>query len=72
MTKFPALKPKQVIRVLERAGFCFIRQKGSHRLYVKNEIGITVPYHNKDFKPKTLHHIIKQSGLSIEEFLELL
>ena len=72
MIRVPALKPKQVIRVLERAGFCFTRQKGSHRLYIKDKIGVIVPYHNKDLKRKTLHHIIKQSGLSTEEFLDLL
>ena len=72
MAKLPALKPKEVIKVLERAGFSFVRQKGSHRIYVKGNIGITVPYHNKDLKKGTLRHIIKQSGLTVEKFLKLL
>jgi predicted RNA binding protein YcfA (HicA-like mRNA interferase family) len=33
---------------------------------------VTVPYHGKDLKPRTLASIIEQSGLSVEEFLELL
>jgi predicted RNA binding protein YcfA (HicA-like mRNA interferase family) len=49
-----------------------VRQKGSHRIYVKGNIGITIPYHNKDLKKGTLRAIIKQSGLSVEEFLKLL
>ena len=61
----------EVIKALERAGFILVRQKGSHRIYVKNRLGVTVPYHNKDLKPKTLKHIIKQSGLEIEEFIKL-
>lgn len=72
MPKLPPLKPKQVIKILEKAGFSFVRQKGSHRIYVKGNIGITIPFHNKEMKRGTLRHIIKQAGLTIEEFLKLL
>lgn len=71
MIRLPALKPREVIRALERAGFRFERQKGSHRIYVKGNIGITVPYHNKDLKIGTLRHIIEQSGLEAKQFLDL-
>jgi predicted RNA binding protein YcfA (HicA-like mRNA interferase family) len=71
MPKLPVLKSKEVIKTLERAGFCFTRQKGSHRIYIKNNIGITIPCHNKKLKKGTLRHIIKQSGLTVEEFLKL-
>lgn len=72
MVKLPSLKPKEVIKVLEKAGFSFIRQKGSHRIYIKNNIGITIPLHNRDLKKGTLRHIIKQVSLTTEEFLKLL
>ena len=72
MPKLPVLKPREVIAALERAGFLFERQKGSHRIYVKGNVGVTVSYHSKDLKPKTLKHIIKQSGLEFSEFLKLL
>ena len=72
MPKLPALKPREVIKALVRAGFVFIRQKGSHRVYMKRNVGITVPFHNKDLKIGTLRHIIKQSGLEVREFLGLL
>lgn len=72
MSNLPALKPREVIRALERTGFKFERQKGSHRIYIKNNVGITVPYHNKDLRIGTLKHIIKQSGLKSEQFLNLL
>jgi predicted RNA binding protein YcfA (HicA-like mRNA interferase family) len=70
--KLPSLKSKEVIKVLEKLGFVFVRQKGSHRIYVKGSIGITIPYHTKDLKKGTLKAIIKQVGLSVEEFLKLL
>jgi len=72
MAKIPALKPKQVMRALEKAGFEFIRQKGSHRIYVKGKRAVTVPFHSKDLRQSTLQAIIKQCGLTIEEFLALL
>ena len=72
MPKLPALKPGEVIRVLEKAGFSFVRQKGSHMIYVKGNIGLTVPYHNRDLKKGTLRQIISNSGLSTQEFINLL
>lgn len=71
MSKIPALTPRKIIVVLEKAGFCFIRQKGSHRMYVKEKIMLIIPYHNKDLKKGTIIQIIKQSGLTLEEFLDL-
>jgi len=70
--KIPALKPRQAVEVLERAGFKFVRQKGSHRIYVKGGVGVTIPRHNKDLKKGTLRAIIKGTGLGIDEFLKLL
>ena len=71
MPKLPVLKPKQVIKVLEKAGFCFVLQKGSHRIYIKEEMGIVIPYHNKDLKKGTLKNIIRQSGIKLKDFLDL-
>ena len=69
MTKqLPALTPKQVIKILNKIGFEFYRQKGSHQIFVKGFYQVVVPYHNKDLKMGTLRNIIKGTGLSIEEF----
>jgi len=72
MPRLPALRPREAVQVLEKAGFSFIRQKGSHRLYVKGDTVVTIPYHSRDLKKGTLRQIIKQSGLTLKEFLELL
>lgn len=61
MTSF---KPRQVVRALEKNGFQFVRQKGSHRLYRKGDLRVTVPMHNKDLKPGTLKSILKQAGIT--------
>ena len=62
-----SVKPRQMIKVLEENGFTFIRQKGSHRLYRKGSLRVTVAYHAKDIKPGTLRSILKQSGLTEED-----
>ncbi len=62
-----SVKPRQIIKVLEEKGFKFIRQKGSHRLYRKKDLSVTVPYHNKDLKPGTLQNILRQAGIKKEE-----
>lgn len=72
MTKLPVLSAKQVIKVLERAGFVLRKSKGSHRTYVREARRVTVPYHTTDIKPGTLLSIIEQSGLSRDEFIALL
>jgi len=33
---------------------------------------VVVPFHNKDLKRGTLHVILKQADLTVEEFIELL
>ncbi|MFL6256380.1 MAG: type II toxin-antitoxin system HicA family toxin [Pyrinomonadaceae bacterium] len=70
--RLPALKPKKVIRALERYGFSVHHTSGSHYILKKEKLRVTVPYHNKDLKPRTLASIIEQAGLTVEEFLDLL
>ncbi len=72
MPKLPVTTPRVVCKALERAGFVLVRQKVSHRMYLKGSLGVVVPYHNKDLKPKTLKHIIQQAGMDVIKFIELL
>jgi predicted RNA binding protein YcfA (HicA-like mRNA interferase family) len=68
----PALKPTEVIRALEKAGWYVHRQKGSHVIMHKDRSSIilVIPVHNRDLPKGTLHGIIADTGLTIEEFLE--
>ncbi|HAZ16883.1 MAG TPA: hypothetical protein DCY49_03200 [Candidatus Jacksonbacteria bacterium] len=71
MPKIPTLKSREVEHILERAGFVFIRQKGSHRMYIQGTRAVVLPWHTKDLRKGTLSNIITRSGLSVEEFLNL-
>jgi len=71
-TKLPAVKPRRVIKALERNGFYVHHISGSHYILKKDNLRVTVPYHNKDLKPGTLKSIIEQAGLTVEEFSDLL
>ena len=70
----PTLRPEQVVRALEKLGYHSHRQKGSHLIMVKeNSIyQPVIPMRNKDLKKETTRAIIRQIGLTIEEFLKLL
>lgn len=76
MTRLPALRSRQVIRALERAGFVIIRISGSHcRMERKGRPTrhTTVPAHQgKDIPKGTLRDIIDQAGLTVDEFVALL
>ena len=72
--KLPRITPADTIKVLERAGFSFSRQSGSHKIY-KNKAGgrVTVPGHSgKVLHPKTLSSILRDADLTVEKFKELL
>ncbi|OGM15772.1 hypothetical protein A2V56_02450 [Candidatus Woesebacteria bacterium RBG_19FT_COMBO_42_9] len=62
-----SIKPRRMVKILERKGFRFVRQKGSHRLYRKGDLRVTVPIHNKDLKLGTLQNILRQTGVNKEE-----
>jgi predicted RNA binding protein YcfA (HicA-like mRNA interferase family) len=73
--RLPAVTPRQVIVALQRAGFIVRRVSGSHyRLNLPDDPTrwVVVAYHNRDLKPKTLRTIIKQAGLTDDEFIDLL
>ncbi|TLY23608.1 MAG: addiction module toxin, HicA family [Nitrospirae bacterium] len=72
MSRLPALTSRELIRALERAGFQEHRQRGSHKIFKKGTLRITVPVHSGDLKKGTVRSIIEQAGFTVEEFIELL
>ncbi len=75
MTKrLPAVRPRDVIRALERVGWEAQRQRGSHVSLKKQGVAfiVTVPQHRRDLPRGTLAAIIKDAGLTIDEFVSLL
>lgn len=75
MPKLPSVSGERVVKALKRAGFVQLRQKGSHVSLEKSVGGqiwkTVVPMHSELAKG-TLSDILKQSGLTLEEFLEVL
>jgi len=71
----PAIRPKQMIRALQRAGFFVHRVTGSHYILkhpARLALRVTVPLHSRDLKRGTVQSIVKQAGYTNEEFLKLL
>jgi predicted RNA binding protein YcfA (HicA-like mRNA interferase family) len=72
--QLPILKPRQVIRALERAGFELLRVKGSHHYFHHAdhpELLVCVPVHPGDLKRPVLRSILRQANLTIDAFLDL-
>ena len=65
-----ANKQTQVIRALERAGFVR-RSGGKHTIMAHPDGRYTVIPNHRQLKVGTLRAILKQCGLSEEEYLEL-
>jgi predicted RNA binding protein YcfA (HicA-like mRNA interferase family) len=73
--RVPACTARDVDRALKRAGFTVAHQKGSHRYYVSPHTGkivTAVPMHAGDLKRPLLKKIIQQTGMTEDEFRELL
>lgn len=72
--RLPAVTAKELVRVAERLGFAFRRQRGSHAIYVRanDQARVVIPMHSGDLKPKTLRAIIQDLKISVDEFHRLL
>lgn len=74
MTKLPVLSGLAVVKALSKIGYDVDHQTGSHIILRKTEYPhrrLSIPNHPSIAKG-TLRAIIKQAGLSREEFFELL
>ena len=73
--QLPTLKPRQVIRALERAGFELLRGKGSHHYFHHQghpALLVCVPVHPGDLKRPVLRSILRQANLTVDAFLDLI
>ena len=60
MPKLPKLTPNEAESLLLKAGFELIRSKGSHRIYIKKNVRVVVPFHsNKILHPKIVKQIVE-------------
>ncbi len=70
-SKYPVLKPKEIIGVLEKVNYTFVSQKGSHMKYSDGVHTVIILNHSEIAKG-TLKGILMQANISIDKFLELL
>jgi predicted RNA binding protein YcfA (HicA-like mRNA interferase family) len=71
MTRLPVISGRQLIKVLQKSGYSIRDQKGSH-IHLRHPVNppLTVPDHTTIARG-TLRAIIREAGLSMDEFLEL-
>jgi predicted RNA binding protein YcfA (HicA-like mRNA interferase family) len=72
MTRLPRPKGKEIIRLLEQAGFRVIRTKGSH-IFLRHSDGraTVVPVHSGEtIGPGLLRAILRDVEMSVDDLLE--
>lgn len=75
MSRLPVVNAAEAIRAFSKVGFIEVRQKGSHRILKKeaHPILLSVPDHGRQpLKPGLLRSLIRDSGLTVEQFCEML
>ena len=73
MSKLPVVSSAECIKALGKVGFVVYRQRGSHITIVRKSppSQTTIPNH-KELDRGTLRAIIRQAGLTVDEFIGLL
>jgi predicted RNA binding protein YcfA (HicA-like mRNA interferase family) len=71
MPNLPGISGAKAVNALERLGFVFVRQRGSHAILRRKDRGCVVPMH-REINPWTLNGVLKQAGVEPDEFLKSL
>jgi predicted RNA binding protein YcfA (HicA-like mRNA interferase family) len=73
MPPVPILRPTEVVKAFERAGWQIARQRGSHIIMTKpgHIATLSIPEH-AEVARGTLRSLIARSGMAVEDFLSLL
>ena len=70
-SKYPVLRPNEIISALSKKGFVFRSQKGSHAKYSNGSKIYVIPMHDTVAKG-TLKSILIQAGIELNDFMKLL
>ena len=71
MPKLPHISGAEAVKALQRLGFQVARQRGSHIVMRRGSSGCVVPNH-REIKIGTLAGLLRQAGVSAEEFIAAL
>jgi predicted RNA binding protein YcfA (HicA-like mRNA interferase family) len=74
MPKLPAVKPREVVKFLERNGFILDHASGSHFIFYHpvSKRRAVVPRHNRDMPKGTLLSLLREAGFAREELIDFL
>ena len=73
MSKLPQVSGADVVRALAKVGFSLRRQHGSHMILRRDHpFAQTVVPNHRQIDRGTLRAILRQTGLSVDDFSELL
>jgi predicted RNA binding protein YcfA (HicA-like mRNA interferase family) len=67
----PHVSGAEAVRALQKLGFVVLRQKGSHVMMRRGTSGCVVPQH-RELKIGTLSGLLKQAGVTADEFIAAL
>jgi predicted RNA binding protein YcfA (HicA-like mRNA interferase family) len=73
VAELPTVSGERAVRVFQKAGWTKDRQHGSHVILLKpgNSASLSVPQH-RELAPGTLRSLIRASGMTVSQFVELL
>lgn len=73
MPKLPVVSGRQARAAFEKDGWTFNRQRGSHMILIKTgvPVNLAVPDH-RELDRGLLRGLIRDSGLTVEQFMGLL
>ena len=73
MAALPSVSGERAVRTFQKAGWLKDRQHGSHVILIKpgHPASLSVPQH-RELAPGTLRALIRASGMSVEQFVDLL
>ena len=74
MPRLPGVKPREVVRFLERHGFVLDHTSGSHFIYYTpaTRKRAVVPKHNRDMAKGTLMSLLREAGFTRDDLIEFL
>ncbi len=67
----PRISGAEAVRALEKLGFLVARRKGSHVILRRGSTGCVVPL-RRELKLGTLSGVLKQAGITADEFMQAL
>ena len=73
MSNLPQISGRECLKAHSKAGFYLKRQEGSHMILRRDDpfTQLVIPDH-RELDRGTLRAIIRQAGLSVDEFVKLL